>query len=188
MKYRNAGILAAAFACAMAWTLSADAQPMQVVPTCGSITLAPGAGVNGTIDTTGRVCSNGGTGAGGTGSTTLIPSAAAVAGITPVVSTALENAHILKATAGNLYSVYSTNLTGGASGFLLIFNAATAPPDGAVTPLVCVPFTGGVASANYQGLPPAVFSTGMVAVVSSGANCFTKLTGTLTAFISGLVM
>jgi len=115
---------------------------------------------------------------------TGLPAAAPMA---PVVSASLEASHVLKATGGTLYSAYASNLTGGSSGNLLILNATSAPADGAVSPLVCVPFSGGVASANYANVPPASFSTGIVAVVSSATSCFTKTTGVLTAFISGIV-
>lgn len=108
--------------------------------------------------------------------------------IVPTVSAALENSHVLLASAGKLYSVYASSLTGGATSNLLIFDAASAPVDGAVTPKVCVPFSSlGIASANYQGIPPGSFTTGITAVVSSAASCFTKTTGVTTAFISGLV-
>jgi hypothetical protein len=73
MKYRIPGILAAVLCCALAWTLPARAQPMQVVPSCGSITLTPGMGTGGTIDTTGRQCSNPGSGASGAANVTLVP-------------------------------------------------------------------------------------------------------------------
>lgn len=110
------------------------------------------------------------------------------ASITPVVSAGLEASHVLKNAAGSLYSVYASALTGGVTGYLLIFNATSAPADGAVTPIIAVPFTAtGVASANFQGIPPAAFSTGITAVISSGTTPFTKTTGTLTGFISGLV-
>lgn len=119
--------------------------------------------------------------------TALAPTATAAAGITPVTSTSLENSHVLKAGAGNVYSVYASNLTGGASGFLVLLNATSAPGDGAITPLDCAPFSGGVAEINFAGLPPEVFSTGITAVVTSATTCFTKTTGVLTAFISGRV-
>jgi len=127
-----------------------------------------------------------------TGGTTVpvtnLPSTSATYGITPVVSASLENSHILDASPGNLYSVYASNLTGGAAGNLQIFNATSAPVDGAVTPIVCVPFnSNGVALANYLNGPPAVFATGITAVISSATSCFTKTTGVLTGFISGMV-
>ena len=107
-------------------------------------------------------------------------------GLTPVVSTSLEASHVLDAFPGSLYSAYATNLTGGSTGYLMIFNATSAPSDGAVTPLVCTPFDStGKAQAFYANTP-AIFSAGITAVVSSGANCLTKTTGVLTAFISGM--
>jgi hypothetical protein len=46
----------------------------------------------------------------------------------------------------------------------------------------CVPFTNGMAQVN-DGDISVPFNTGIVAVVSSASTCFTKTTGTLTAFI-----
>lgn len=113
------------------------------------------------------------------------PSGIAGVAITPTVTAAAANNHVLKASAGNLYSVYATNLTATA-GFLLVLNATTAPADGAVTPLDCIPLpASGNASINYD--IPARYSTGITAVVSSGASCFTKTTGTITAFIKGAI-
>ncbi len=111
----------------------------------------------------------------------------ATSGVTPTVSTAAENSHILKAGAGVVYSVYATNLTT-TDGYLQVFNAVSAPADGAVTPLACAPLSGGgVASIHYAPGPPGIYGTGITAVVSSAATCFTKTTGTITAFISGMV-
>lgn len=112
------------------------------------------------------------------------PSSASSAGITPVVSTAVESNHILKGSAGNLYGVYIT--TGATPGFMMVFNATTAPADGAVTPNQCI-----VAPANsttgltFNSGPPSVFSTGITAVFSS-TGCFTK-TASATAFFNGRV-
>lgn len=115
------------------------------------------------------------------------PSSSTTVGITPVVTAALAATLVLKNAAGNLYGVYASNLTGGTSGYLQVFNATSAPADGAVAPVVCVPFAGGAAQAAYLGVPPAVFSTGITAVISSATVCTTKTTGVLTGFISGLV-
>jgi hypothetical protein len=124
---------------------------------------------------------------GTTNGVTIAPSASAAVGQTPVVSAAGESSHVLKASAGNLYGVYATNLTATA-GFLVLINATTAPADGAITPLACVPLTAnGVASINFLPGPPAVYSTGITAVVTSAATCFTKTTGVITAFIAGQV-
>lgn len=105
----------------------------------------------------------------------------------PVVSASAENNHVLKATPGNLFSVSASNLTSTA-GFLVWLDASSAPADGAITPKGCVPLpASGTASISYMPGPPAAAATGITVVVSSGANCFTKTTGTITAFISGMV-
>lgn len=121
----------------------------------------------------------GGSGGGGGGS--------APTPITPVVSASAEASHVLKASSGNLYNVYATNLTS-TVGFLVIINATSAPADGAITPLDCVTLpASGVASISYGSGPAEVFSTGITAVVTSAITCFTKTTGTITAFIHGSV-
>jgi hypothetical protein len=115
------------------------------------------------------------------------PSSSSSIGITPVVSASAEATHVLKATPGNLYSVYATNLTSTA-GFLVVLNATSAPADGAITPLVCVPLpSNGNATLNFNPGPPEVYSTGITAVITSAATCFTKTTGVITGFISGSV-
>lgn len=154
-----------------AWCGVAHAQNRVVLPGgCGSASYQGGLNTP-TMNTAGQDCVSSST-----------------SSASSVVSTSLEASHVLKASAGALYSVYATNLTGGASGYLLIFDSATVPADGAVQPKVCVPFnSSGVALANYQGIPAANFTNGIVAVVSSSTTCFTKTTGTLTAFISGMV-
>ena len=121
------------------------------------------------------------------GGVVIGPSPSAGTGITPVVSGSAESGHVLKATPGNLYSVYATNLTATA-GFLVILNATSAPGDGAITPLECVPLpaNGGV-GLNYSPGPPAVYSTGITAVLTSAVTCFTKTTGVITGFIRGAV-
>lgn len=124
---------------------------------------------------------------GGTQGVTITPSSAAGVGIAPVVSASAENNHVLKNAAGNLYGVYATNLTATA-GFLVVLNATTAPIDGAITPLACVPLpASGVASINFNPGPPSVYGTGITAVLTSANTCFTKTTGVITGFISGSV-
>lgn len=103
---------------------------------------------------------------------------------TPVVSAAAEGSHVLKASGGCLISTYVYN--SGAAAFLMIFNSATVPADGAVTPIECVP----VASASYQFInfspqPPEWFSTGISAAIST-TGCFTKTVGS-GAFFHALV-
>ncbi len=119
--------------------------------------------------------------------TLTTPSSSSSIGITPIVSASAEATHVLKATPGNVYSAYATNLTSTA-GYLVILNSTTAPADGAITPLACALLApNGVASINYAPGPPGVFSTGITAVVTSASTCFTKTTGVITAFISGSV-
>ncbi len=115
----------------------------------------------------------------------IAPSAAAGVGISAVVSASAEATHVLKVGAGNLYGAYATNLTATA-GFLAILNSTTAPGDGAITPLACIPLPGNSSAYISRGAgPPQVYSTGITAVVTSAATCFTKTTGVITAFISG---
>lgn len=103
---------------------------------------------------------------------------------TPVVSSVAEGSHVLKASPGCLLAAYAT--TGAAAGYLMIFNATTAPVDGAVTPVNCVfiPATTTI-SLNWAPQPPEWYSTGMVAVFST-TGCFTK-TISNTAFFHALV-
>lgn len=119
---------------------------------------------------------------GTTNGVTIAPSSASTVGIAPIVSASVESNHVFKGSAGNLYSLSVTN--GTASGYLLLFNATTAPADGAVTPLACY----GMPSANSTfalsfGSVPAYYSTGITAVFST-TGCFTK-TASATAFFSG---
>jgi hypothetical protein len=107
--------------------------------------------------------------------------------VVPVVSASAEKGHVLKATAGHLYSAYATNVTATA-GFLVLIDAAAVPTDGAITPIACIPLpASGAASFNYSPSPPGQFSTGIVAAATSASSCFTLTTGTITAFFSGLV-
>ncbi len=103
-----------------------------------------------------------------------------------VQSTATEAFHVLKASAGNLYSISVT--VGATSGYLMIFNAISAPTDGAVTPAYCIPVTSngtnGLNGASWS-VNPASFSTGITAVFSS-TGCTTK-TASATAFFTAQV-
>ncbi len=103
---------------------------------------------------------------------------------TPVVSASAEGSHILKASPGCIISGYVT--TGAAAGFLMIFNATSAPADGAVTPQNCisVPATTSM-GLNWAPQPTEWYSTGIV-VVFSTTGCFTK-TISNTAYFHALV-
>lgn len=107
--------------------------------------------------------------------------------VTPISSTAAEASHILKALPGKLYWLAVSNQTSTA-GFVQVFNSITVPADGSVVPLLCVniPATGTV-TLSFLDTPPAQFTTGITAVISSGAVCTTKTTGVATAFFQALL-
>lgn len=112
-------------------------------------------------------------------------------GLTPtntagIQSAAVESNHVLKSSAGGLIGITVT--IGATSGWLMMFDATTAPADGAVTPKYCRYIksdgTGG-ASSIFWNPSPLTFSTGIVSVFSS-TGCFTK-TASATAYFSGQV-
>jgi len=161
---RRVGLFAAAFLalgglCAPHVTMAQTASAV-VVPTCGTppVTYSAGYPYPITQDTTGAQCS---TASGG--SVTPVPSPT-LGGITPVVSSAAEACHVLKAAAGNLYSVSGY---AGVAAWIMVFNATSAPADGAVTPIIWayVPVAGSW-SINYSTFP-AAFSTGITVCASS---------------------
>lgn len=105
--------------------------------------------------------------------------------VTPVVSTAAEACHVLKASAGELHSLTATITT--ASGYVLVHNATSAPGDGAVTPLwwyyVQSNGTAGALAAAFE--VPYTFDTG-ITVCFSTSGPFTK-TASATASFSAIV-
>ncbi len=117
------------------------------------------------------------------------PSSASADAITAttVNSASVASSVILKASAGNLYSVSMT--AGATSLFLLIFDATTAPADGAVTPranggslVYCRgPVANGTLSIDFSGEPPGRFATGITAVAST-TGCLTKTAATALGF------
>src|SRR6266404_692330 len=104
----------------------------------------------------------------------LSPSGNATAGITPVVGGSAVSSLVLKASAGSLYAAYA-NCTSAC--WLMIFNSVSAPSNGATTAGVasgnmveCIPIgAGSVGGVNYAPGPPAVYSVGMTAAISSTA-------------------
>lgn len=104
-------------------------------------------------------------------------------GIIPVVSSALEANHVLKASPGNLYGFQITN--GATAGYVMLYDATTAPVDGAVTPVKCYQLPANSTLVAGFG-PPLAFSTGIVVGFSS-TGPFTK-TASATVFISGEVI
>jgi len=113
----------------------------------------------------------------------IVPNSNPDGAIAIAPSTAIESNHVFKASAGNLYRVALTN--GASAGFLLVFNATTAPADGAVTPRICraVQANGSV-EVDHSGAPD-YFDTGIVAVFST-TGCLTK-TASATGFFEGSV-
>lgn len=123
----------------------------------------------------------------GTSAVAIAPTSSSASGITPIVSTSLEACHVLKAGAGNLYSVYAANSTA-TGGYLVVLNQTSIPADGAIAPLDVAPLpANGFANINYNPGPAAVYSTGITACITSASTPFTKTTGVISAFIKGAV-
>lgn len=114
------------------------------------------------------------------------PQSSANGAIVPVVSTALESCRVLKASAGNLYSLGITIQA--TSGVVQLFNATSAPADGAVTPIWSMPVlsNGTFGGASWNWNMPLRFSTGATVCFSSATTPFTK-TASATAMFSGSI-
>jgi hypothetical protein len=120
----------------------------------------------------------------------VAPSADAAVGITPCNVGPAASGVVCKVSGGNFYGAYVTPT---AAGFLMVFNSATVPANGATTSgnapgnlQDCIPASAGVATGiNYGSGPPEVFSTGISLAFSSTA-CGT-LTASATASIHGSV-
>lgn len=107
--------------------------------------------------------------------------------IAPIHSTANEVGHVLKATSGRLYQLSVANATASA-GFVLVFDAAAIPGTGTVAPVMCraLPASGNTVLSFYP-TPPAAFTTGIVAVVSSASVCTTYTTGVITGWFDAIL-
>ncbi len=99
--------------------------------------------------------------------------------IAPVVSAAAEGSHVIKASAGVLYDWHVT--VGDVPGYVMIFDATSAPADGAVSPVICLTVAAFQTCRNPDHTATN-FTTGIVIVFSS-TGPFTK-TISATAFIS----
>lgn len=111
------------------------------------------------------------------------PTTATNAGITPIVSSAVETGHVLKNSAGNLYAFAGTS--GASAGEFLIHNSTTVPGAGAVTPVECFVVPANT-TISVVFNPPDVFATGISASFSTATTCFTQ-TNSSTAFFSGKI-
>lgn len=107
-------------------------------------------------------------------------------GLTPVKSAAAEGSNVLCTPTSDGCKLRALTVTNGATaGYVLVFNATSAPADGAVTPVYCwaMPATNSTIGVDFT--TPARFTTG-ITVVYSTTGCFTK-TASATAFFSAEV-
>ena len=114
------------------------------------------------------------------------PAPASQAGLTPSpAAPSLATSQVIKASAGNLYSfeVSADSTLSAAAWWILIFDAASDPGNGGVTPRKCYAQVPGSTSASYIWTVPISFSTGIV-IVASTTGCYTE-TQSAHAFISG---
>lgn len=108
-----------------------------------------------------------------------VPNSSAGSAASFTATGAVASNLVAKASAGNLYAM---NVTAGASAlFIMVFDATSAPADGAVTPKWCLPLA---ANAGLDKVfnPPLRGATGLT-IVASTTGCYTK-TASATAFIS----
>lgn len=104
---------------------------------------------------------------------------------TAVTSTSLEANHVITGAAGSLYSfeVQADSTLSAAAWWIMVYNATSAPVDGAVTPIKCYQMASGTLGASYAFPNPIAFSTGITIGVST-TGCLTK-TASAHAIISG---
>jgi len=100
----------------------------------------------------------------------------------PIVSTALENSHVMSAAPGSITSL--TVVNGAASGWVLLFDAVALPANGAVTPKWFFQM-GANSSMATSFNPPWQFATGIVAGFSTTGPFV--LTASATAAFAGTV-
>jgi hypothetical protein len=118
--------------------------------------------------------------AAGTGNLAISPAphSASAGALTSAQTAAVAGSLIAKASAGNLYGF---NVTAGASaGYILVYNSATVPVDGATTPVFVLPIAANAGLA-YNFDIPLRCSAG-ITIVFSTTGPFTK-TLSATAFI-----
>lgn len=115
----------------------------------------------------------------------LSASAAAAAGISPSATQAAASNSVLKAGAGNLYSLTVT--IGATTGWVMVFDATALPSNGATGASLkyCYPIisNGTQGGQTFQWQIPVVFATG-ITVGFSSTTC-SSLTASTTAFFYG---
>jgi hypothetical protein len=117
----------------------------------------------------------------GIAATQNVPTASQGASIPPSNNTAVASNLVVKASAGNLYHVAC--VAGASAGFLMVFDATSAPADGAVTPKIVRP----IAANGSVDIPfdtPYRFNTGITLVFST-TGPFTK-TASATAYFEAI--
>lgn len=118
------------------------------------------------------------TSGGGGGGTSLTPSSSAGVANTPVKTSVAASSLVVKAGAGNLYTA---SCTAAIAGYLMVFDATSAPADGTVTPtLVAAVGSGQTVEIDHSVIPDR-FATGITLVFST-TGPFTK-TASATAFM-----
>ena len=114
-----------------------------------------------------------------TAAVAICPTSATAAAPSTSASIAATSSQILKGSAGNFYGV---NASATVAGYVMLFDATTAPADGAVTPKKCwAVAANGTIDIRYD--VPIKCSTGITLVYSS-TGPYTK-TASATAFLSG---
>lgn len=111
-----------------------------------------------------------------------VPSGVAPIAIAPAANSALASSKVLKASAGNLFSLNVAATT--VSGYVLLFNATSLPGDGAVTPVRAWALNAGQ-TAEFGFDPPLRLGTGITVGFSSNTTTPFTLAASATAFISG---
>lgn len=150
-----------------AQTLPANAT---VVSSCGAATYTAGTDAPTLQDTSGNSC------------TVAAPQSGAANALTPISpSGTLESNHVVCAAACNAYG-FQVNTTTAAE-WVMLFNATTAPVDGAVTPArwYQVPANGTLIVDMTDGGIPIRFTTGWTLVCST-TGPFTKTASALCTF------
>lgn len=107
--------------------------------------------------------------------------ARAAENISAVVSSAAEGSRVFCSGKCFLRSLYVTS--GAVAGYLMTFNATSAPGDGAVTPRECVAVPANTTVGIDFGETMEDYNVGLTAVFST-TGCFTK-TASATAFFKG---
>lgn len=141
----------------------------QVKAACAAQSYPTGAARPITQDQTGDIC---------VGAQTSIPA------VTPVATAAAAANLVVKNSAGTLHSfnVSADSTLSAAAWWVMIYNATSAPGDGAVLPTKCFALPSGTTGVSGAFVNPVTFGTGIVIGVST-TGCFTK-TASTHAFIS----